>query len=144
MIADATLDLAELERGFAGLIAASRDLTPAMRAARRPLMDDQRDHAKRQAGPEGSWPARSSTARRGKARRRRRLLGRLPTAVILSNDRLSVRVTSRVKWSGSHKEGDRVGHGAKIPPRDFLWPSGRVLEIIAGIVANHFGRRWPR
>jgi phage gpG-like protein len=140
LVSFAELPQARVNLGFLdrARVAWSRlDLRPAWKDARPVLRADQREHAKKQAGPEGAWPARSSSTRvrSGNRRRARKMLGRLPTSVSMRGERQRMIMRSPVAWSGAHQEGDRVGHGARIPARPFVYVSDRALEVVAGFVA---------
>lgn len=102
---------------------------------------DQRDHAKRQEGPEGKWDKRAPATRGG---RRRRVLGRLPGAIKVTVHPDAVTITSRVAWSGAHQDGDRVGHGAQLPERPFLWWSEAFLEDAEEAALRYITKAWGR
>jgi len=123
-----------------------RNLRPLFRAVRKDMRVDQVEHRKRQEGPDGSWPRlapgtvekryqrpgkQGRKRRRGRRRRDPRILGRLPTAMDVRSDAVSVRAVSRVPWSGAHEDGATVGHGSRIPKREFLWTSGKLLGTVA-------------
>ncbi len=124
------------------------DLRPAWKEARVPLRADIADHRKQQAGPDGAWAPRSiSTRTRSTSKRRsrpRKMLGKLPTALQTISDRRRVAMKSRVAWSDVHTTGGTVGHGAKLPPRPFLWASDKVLGSIAGLITKHLAKLWGR
>lgn len=92
------------------------------RELKKPLRADQRAHARDQAGPDGKWPKR-------KLGGRRRVLGKLPNAVRVVARRGMVSAESRVPWSGAHQDGDKVGRGATLPARRFLWISDDMLQL---------------
>lgn len=122
----------KLEAAFAAAID-PRVLRTVARELKKPLREDQRDHAKAQEGPLGKWPKR-------KLGGRRRVLGRLPGAIrVLVSHEVGgsvVTATSKVKWSGAHQDGPtRVGHGTVLPRRQFLWISPRLAEIAAASLA---------
>jgi phage gpG-like protein len=148
VVIETRVELEAVYTAFRGLLATAKDHRAAFRDAVKPLRADQRAHAKAKMGPDASWPSRSplSRAKSGaKARtRRRRLLGRLPTALMSKVSPTSLQLISRAKWSAVHMTGGRVGHGAKLPARPFLWASDAVLETIAKIFARRFEVRWPR
>ena len=131
-----TIDLGPFRRMQIAL--RNPDLRDAWKAARKPLMDDQRDHSKRAEGPDGPWAPRSSaTKTRSSARKRKRKpLGRLPLANKTTIERLKMTMVDPIKWSGSHQEGDTVGHGARLPARVFRWVSATAGEKVAAIVAK--------
>lgn len=123
-----TVDVAQVDLGLermadkklAGVIA--RDL-------KKPLRDDQRDHAKAQEGPEGKWPKR-------KLGGRRRVLGKLPAALKVGARSGLVYVESRVRWSGAHQDGGKVGRGAVLPERRFLWISPKMIETANAVATE--------
>lgn len=92
------------------------------RELKKPLRADQRAHARDQAGPDGKWPKR-------KLGGRRRILGKLPNAVRMIARRGMVSAESRVSWSGAQQDGGKVGRGATLPPRRFLWISDDMLRV---------------
>lgn len=92
------------------------------RSLRAPVRADQTNHARAQEGPDGAWPARRSPSRR-------RILGRLPGAIRMAVNGATVSATSKVAWSGAHQDGPtRVGRGAIVPQRQFLWLSDEVIN----------------
>lgn len=142
MVAAARVDLSWVEKALAAL--RRPDLRKAWQESKKPLRADQRNHAKRQEGPSGSWPERSplTTARRGtgsssKRRRPRKLLGRLPGALTSKATRSGVSIISRAKWSGIHQEGGTAGNGARIPARPFLWASQEALDAVGFVISRH-------
>lgn len=127
----ATLDPDDAVAGLDAMERRAHALGAAFRALKGPLKLDQRDHAKKRMGPQGPWApqAASTRARRlsSPKHRARRLLGRLPTAVKYAATATSVSGTSRIAWSAAHADGDRVGHGVRLPAREFLWISNAML-----------------
>lgn len=120
---------------------------------------------KDQAGPDGSWePRAQGTINRMKAhaankranRKRlhprtlkrqsssKRILGRLPNAVLVTAGDLFVKVSSRVDWSGAHQDGGRVGKNASLPQRTFLWLSDRIVEIATAKLIEHVMSGWDK
>jgi hypothetical protein len=140
------VDLRDVENGLRRMQLAGHNLLPVFRAARKAVRADMRDHAKQEKAPDRSWPSlaastvRNRQARTGKqgrkrkrpARRSVRKLGRLPAAFKIEITPMSLRATSRVKWSGVHQDGT-----ARVPERRFLWASPRLLRIIADKAADH-------
>lgn len=114
------------------------DLRPAWKEARPVLRKDQREHAKKQEGPEGSWAPRaaSTKARAGRNGRARRMMGRLPTANRQKDERSRKIMSSTVAWSAVQATGGRVGRGSRLPARVFLYVSDRALETVAGIITR--------
>ncbi len=141
-----------------GLIAALGRLgngnhKPIFAQLRKPMHKDQRDHRDKQRGPRSSWVPLAATtlaryAREGK-RRNRRILARLPNArgTILKSDELIMR--SKVKWSNAHQDGPtRVGRGAIVPQRQFLWISAHLVaeakrEFRRALWCRFWGIRYP-
>jgi phage gpG-like protein len=115
------------------------------RDARKPLRGDLREHAKAQASPDGRWAPIASSTKERRARgkgRRRRLLGRLPTAIALTSGADFVRAVSRAKWSRIHQDGGRAGHGAKIPARPFMWASKKLTRLVRDLFTAALSRAW--
>jgi phage gpG-like protein len=101
---------------------------------------DQRDHSKQKEGPDGKWPARKrlgSSTKKARRRNARKLLGKLPNAVVITASSTSVVARSRAAWSSVHQDGGRAGKGAVIPRRQFLWISDELLQTAADVVADH-------
>lgn len=147
MIEVREIDLGEVERSFDAMKRRGRELGQAFRVLKPEMRADQRDHAARREGPEGSWPplAQSTLAKRASlGRLRRRPLGRLTSAVTYTASKDGVVARSRVPWSGAHQEGAVVGRGSRLPARPFLWLSDRLIErakeILARVVTDAFGR----
>ena len=131
------VDLSFLDRARAVL--RSPDLRPAWKLIRKPVRADLRQHARKQEGPGGAWTPMSSRTK-GRARsgrkRPRKLLGRLPGALTTKLERKRLLVMSQVAWSAVHQDGGRVGRGARVPARPFLWASDKVLELAGKVIAK--------
>lgn len=165
----ANFDAQEVDRALADVEERGRRLGPAFRELRRPLRDDQRSHARAEEGPAGAWPARSPlTEARRRARNRRvritkamqtiaprrfvrrstpaRLLGRLPSAIIVTAGDLFIRAVSRAPWSGVHQHGGRAGRrrGVTIPARPFLWLSSQLLATVRSKLGEYVVKGWKR
>lgn len=99
---------------------------------RQPLRLDQRNHARAQEGPDGPWaPRKLQPGRKRKRGRARRLLGRLPTAIRVSVTGATVRAESKARpaMAAAHQDGPtRVGRGAIVPQRQYLWISDELLR----------------
>lgn len=133
------VDPREVFAGFDRMAKQSRTLGRAFQLIKPEMRADQKDHASHQAGPDGPWPARASStsakhARSGRrylGRRRRkrtaRPLGRLLTTVSYMASNAGVFGTSPITWSGVHQQGGKVGRGAVVPARPFLWLSDRLV-----------------
>lgn len=133
------VDLSSVERGLDALYARGRDVRPALAGLRKPARRDQVEHGRAQSGPDGRWVRRD---RSKKSRRRRRLLGRLPSATFTRVTRASLVVQSRAKWSQIHQQGGRAGNGARIPARRFLWWSDAILEEAQKQIVAALERAW--
>jgi hypothetical protein len=161
--------LTNVEKGIAAMKARGADLTAVFRALRRPARADQKAHGTSRQAPDGPWPprARATIARADKrsmrihvsTQRRRRTkkgagydirtmrratnaLGTLPTSLDARVRRDSLRLTSQVAWSEAQRSGATVGHGAVIPPRDFLWFSEEFLGMAANGIEQFVVGAW--
>jgi len=170
---EAYFDLTEVDRALADVELRGKRMAPAFREARKPLRQDQRAHARAEQGPDGAWPARAavtearrrsrnrrvrktraiatySPRQKGVARKRsapKRLLGRLPGAILVVAADLFVRATSRAGAMGAaHQYGARVGHGrrVKLRARRFLWLSDELIGTVRDILIAHVVKGWKR
>lgn len=142
----ATVDVGDVVNGIKAMEKRGHSLGPAFERLKKPLRDDQQNHARGQEGPESKWPARKSTrvgkTKRGKRKKVRKLLGRLPKAVKYAVSVDSVAAISRVDWSAIHQEGGTAGRGARIPARPFLWLSNELLRVADETIAEHIAGAW--
>lgn len=160
------VDWREVSAALKDAKAAGKDLRPVWRVIRKPLLEDQRNHAKAQAGPDGSWASHSRSytlrrrarprvrvgpqlqrrrrRRRKVAPRRLRMLGRLPLALRVLSTRNSVSAISRVAWSGVHQTGGTVGRGRRVPKREFLWVGRGVLLYTVILLDKHVVEAFDR
>lgn len=146
------VDLESLHGNLRAMDRQARNLTGYYRELRAPLREDQTQHAKEQSGPDGAWQPRSpftiakmAAARRAGSRRRdRKLLGRLPRAITVRADSKGARAVSLVKWSMAHAQGARVGRGARLPQRQWLWLSPRIIQLAGEIAAKYCASVWGR
>jgi phage gpG-like protein len=161
---DVNIDLSAVDQRLADIETRAKRAAPAFRELRRPLRNDQRDHAKGQQGPSGGWAPRSALTEAARAAHTRNLranrkrlhpkkfargrskniLGRLPSAIMVTAGDLFVRAASRVDWSGVHQDGGHAGKGASIPKRTFLWLSDRVVEITREVLLKHVLSGWDK
>lgn len=161
---DAFVNLRDVENGLRRMQLAGMDLRPVFKAARKDVRADQRDHAKQQEGPDGKWPrldpdtlkkrTRQGAGRRhrGKMKRRRKkfglMLGKLPRSFTISYSRSWIRGTARPKWSGAHqpKRGSttRIGRGATLRARPYLWASTGLLQTVARKAVDYMTTQWVR
>lgn len=122
------------------------DLRRVFRGLRRPMHLDQRDHRDKQRGPGSTWKALAPStlaryAREGK-RRNRRILAKLPNSrtTILTADSLKMR--SRVRWSMAHQAGAVVGHGSRLPQRQYMWISKQLIRQARHAFREALWARW--
>lgn len=162
------LDLGEVDRAIETVETRAKRLGPAFRELRKPFRADQASHAKSEEGPNGKWPARSPlTEARRRARNRgvrqtkamktialrkatkrstpKRLLGRLPGAVAYKVGELFIRATSFAKKiGGAHQQGATVGRGVRLPKREFLWPSAKLLDTAFDVLGKYVVKGWKK
>lgn len=144
---EVTVDIGDVDTGLSAMERRARALGPVMKDLAKPMKADQREHRKEKSGPDGSWAPRSAATiarAHGKRKLARSMLGRLPSAVQYKVTASSITGTSRVRWSGAHQDGDRVGHGARLPARTFLWLSDgfqtqAASTIAAALLASYGG-----
>lgn len=144
---EASFDTRDIDRAMREIERRAVDAAPLYRELGKAARRDQREHQARQAGPDGRWPEidpDTRSARRRKGRRRKRLLGRLPTALRVRPDRDGIVIRSQVRWSSVHQDGGVVGRGARIPARSFLWWSGDFLDLAADSLLAYALRGWSR
>ena len=162
---DAYVELRDVENGLRRMQLAGYDLRPVFRAVRRDLRADQRQHAREQRGPDGKWRGldpdtlkkrtRQGTGRRhrGKMKRRRRkfgpLLGKLPRVFTISYTRSMIGGYARPKWSGAHQPrsgagSTRVGRGATLPNRTYLWASTGLLVAVSRKAVDYLTGAWEK
>jgi hypothetical protein len=166
----AIVDLSQVDRALADTELRAKRMAPAFRELRPLLRRDQRDHAKGEQGSDGKWPARSPlTEARRKAKSRasrttralrtialgrfarrstpRKILGRLPGAVVYTVGELFARATSRAKKIGpAHQFGLRVGRrlAVRLHAREFLWLSDKLLDASKQVLAKFVVKGWRR
>lgn len=139
----AKVDLSDVERGLAALYAQRQSARLTFDLLRRPARRDQIDHGRKQSGPDGRWPRRVRQRRNGKPIRRR-LLGRLTSAIFTKVSKKALTLESRVKWSQIHQEGGRAGGRARIPERRFLWWSNELLSEAQKLIARGLQKVWAK
>lgn len=168
MIPIASIDISGLLRSIDAVEAKGKTLGPVFRSLRKDMRGDQRQHDKDEQGPDGPWKPRSpvTEARRIAAnragRRMRRLtaavalrksrrqstpkkiLGRLPRALIVTSTALSVVARSRATFGGAHNAGARVGRGRRVtlPRREFLWLGKDLVETARDRIVDAIVRAW--
>jgi phage gpG-like protein len=145
--------------GLRGMERRAKKFAPAFKALRKPLREDQREHARDESGPDGKWPARSPKTierlrarprgrtpkgRRRRARKLRKLLGRLPSQLRMRFNGTGVWAISRVKWAQAHRDGATVARGSRLPARDFLWLSPKMIDVATETLVQHVYGGWMR
>jgi len=162
----AKVDLEDFEAGLRDLGRAGKTLSPAFRKLKSPMRADQRAHARAEQGPDGKWAPRApSTAAdisgrrrgaraanqlakgRGETARRRapgrgKILGRIPSAIVVRSGPGIVEVISRVSYSAIHQEGGKVGRGSVLPARPFLWMSEAFIQQAMETFSTHLEQGW--
>lgn len=138
------VDTSDPDEGIVGMERRVRALGPVMQSLVKPLRDDQKNHKREKVGPDQPWAPRSAaTAAAHHKKRASSLLGKLPSAVQYRADAHAITATSLVAWSAAHRDGDTVGHGAKLPVRESLWISDEMAELaeknILDSVAKAYG-----
>lgn len=158
MSVESSVDVREVERALDRIARFGKDMTKIHKAMRPVLTRDQKEHRTKQAGPSGAWPALSPfTVERNKARMRKRkkgqkgrprgtrkMLGKLPTAYKIFISSQSLRLVSRVAWSGAHQEG-ASGSGRRrvtIPARPFFWISEKAVRRFVEVIEKRAGKTW--
>lgn len=117
------------------------DMKKTFSDLRGPARFDQRHHWRKEESPDGHWKGLAASTRarrqfrrgRGKNGKRqnwsRKLMGRFPNALqsIVTAQKLVIRSRVR-KFSMVHQKGGRIGRGARLPSRQFLWISNWLVE----------------
>ncbi len=129
------------------------DLRKTFLDLRGPARFDQRHHWRKEESPEGHWPGLAASTRERRTRRRgrdksgrkrnwaRKLMGRFPNALQSIASSRSLIIRSRVKrFSMVHQKGGRVGHGARLPARQYLWISDWLRNRAATLFAQALQR----
>jgi hypothetical protein len=148
VVIELQLDSRQAERAIANglrkLDKIGRDVRPILRGLRGLVVADQRDHRRKQEGPDGKWPKRAaSTIARYKQMRKagrkppRGLLGRLPAAFRVRYERATLVLESIVKWSLAHQKG--LG----VPEREYYWVSRQLLRNIRNAVTHELAKAAP-
>lgn len=129
------------------------DIRAAFKQLRSPMHADQRDHRDKQRGPRGPWAPLAASTReryaRAGVRRNRRILNRLPNPRSVKITAKAMIMSSRVRWSMAHQDGPtRVGRGAVLPQRQFLWISREFMrqgrrEFRRALWNRWLGRPYP-
>jgi len=152
------VDDSRVQAGFRDVAAAARGLTKVFQQLRAPMRRDQADHARKEEGPDGPWPARKSEQRAlktyAKVRRKRGgattakvyryhgLLGVVPNVVQVRAIGRTVFARWPIKWASAHADGDVVGHGVKLPARSFAWVSEQLGDLANKMIGDHIKAAW--
>lgn len=120
---------------------------------RGPTRFDQRHHWRKEESPDGHWKGLAASTRERRTRRRgrdksgrnrnwaRKLMGRFPNALQALVSERSLIMRSRVKrFSMVHQKGGRIGHGARLPARQFLWISDWLVRRAAQLFQQALAR----
>lgn len=121
-------DFSDIDDGLAAVAHRGKDFSPFFRREKTPAKRHQREHGRRREGPDGRWPKWSSAYRRARRQRRRRgrknstrMLGKLTRSHRTQVDAFGIRLESPIEWADAHQQTTRVGRGAKLSARPFLW-----------------------
>lgn len=140
------IDLDEVYRSMDEAIRRGHSLGPIFRDIKGPLKVDQQEHAKDRAGPDGAWPPRAAATLaklRANGRRARRPMGRLTSSVKYRSTATGAIGESPVAWSGGAiSKGGKVGHGATLPARQFLYASDQLLRFAGEMILDFIFDRW--
>lgn len=166
---DVRIDLADVDRAIRESKALAGELGRVFRALKPWAKRDQLDHAARTQGPDGPWPVRAratlerrqqrsrvvvtrqtTRARKGAGAgaaivtRQRAIwpLGTLPRSIRYRAERDALRASSGIAWAQAHIDGLTVGHGAKLPARDYLWFSDPFLDMVAATIEDFVIAPW--
>jgi len=144
-------DLRELDKGFAAMLRAAKNLKPVWRKLEIPMEVDQESHFDARAGSEGKWPAKASATRKrdkrkgARSRSKKPLGNRMKSAFEIIIERKEMAAISKVEWAEAHQFGMRVGRGVKLPVREHLYLGERFLRRalpeINTFLVKKFGRR---
>lgn len=145
--------------GVRGMERRAKKFAPAFKSLRGPLRKDQAEHAKEQQGPDGKWPERSpktlarlrarprgrtAKGRRRRVRKVRALLGRLPRQLRMKFSGTGVWAIAKVSWGKAHNEGATVGKKSRLPKREYLWLSSKMVDHATEVLVEHVYGGWMR
>ena len=152
-------DLRSIKKAMRKMERAGQDPKKVWRVLRKPLRKDQKEHMRAGEDSKGSkWkPLASSTierrlskggragkfTKRGKLRKKaarglsKLLSQRLVSGAKVKITRRAIAITSKVRWSGVHQEGGRVGRGSLIPAREFFYIGDGLIRQTADALAKH-------
>lgn len=149
-------------RGLAAMKRAGSNLQPVFRELGKPLRQDLKERGRSKMGEDGPWapraPATVERDKRGKTvkrkggksrtfkrRRKRHLLGKLPTSVSTRSSRKQLLGQSRIPFSGAHQDGERVGRGVVLPARSHVYFSDKILDRAEVEIIDYvIHRGWER
>lgn len=142
----AELDMRSVDRTIDRALARGRNLAPVFRDVRTVMKVDQQEHARERSGPAGKWPPRAASTLaklRAGGRRARRPMGKLLSAVKYTSSGIGAIGTSLVKWSGGAiSTGGKVGHGATLPARVWLYASDQLQRFAAELILDYVVGEW--
>lgn len=78
---------------------------------------------------------------RASSKAKSRPLGRVAASIKSKVQKYSVEVYSNIPWAGAHNEGDTVGHGAKLPKREFLTLSDEDVSVLLMMITLYVQSR---
>lgn len=127
-------------------------LGPVLKELRGTLRADLKAHGAQQESPDGKWAPRAAASKSrkpgrtksGRRRAKRKLLGRLLTAINFNVRGKSLIAMSKVRWSMAHQDGGRVGHGAVLPARPFIFISPTFAAHANQRIRDYVLEEWGR
>lgn len=143
MFTSVNIEIDEVVDGLDATGKRAHRLGPAFVEIKAAMKLDQREHREQEMGPDGKWsPRKASTLKSEKLHHKgrvvpRKILGKLPTAVTYKAIGSGAFGESKIRWSESQQGGGRVGKGAMIPARPFLWVSDKLARTSEEIIERH-------
>ncbi len=150
---DGKVDTRAVDRGLEALaVKSGRVLPHILGEFGKHIRRDLKAHQRTQSGPDGPWPKLSpATVRKRRRAKRgkggsRRPLGKLPTLVtarIVDGEAIQVRPRPQVaKLAAAHDQGAVVGHGARLPAREWFYVSDELLDDFERAVVGSLTEIW--
>ncbi len=147
-------DTRKVDRGLEALAVKSGRVLPHLLAEfGKQIRRDLKAHQREQSGPDGPWPKlspatvaqqrRRSKRGKGGSSRPLRKLPTLVTARIIDGEALQVRPDPRVaKIAAAHNFGAVVGHGARLPARDWFYVGDAVIDDFEQAIVGSLTEIW--
>ena len=137
--ATADLDLRELDKGFAKMTRAGRNLRPVWNQLEPAMKQDQLDHFKLQEGVDGPWaPLAAATLKRRRGRRGKKVFSKkFAKGFSIIKAAREMAALSKIPYAAAHRDGETVGKGAQLPAREFLYLSEPFIAIALPAMRGH-------